>query len=331
MVMAQSLLIRLKQNDPECEVAVLAPEWTRALLDHMPEVNYSIAAQTDHGELHLLKRRRLGKELIEKQFDRAIVLPNSFKSALLPFFAKIPKRIGWRGEWRNLLLSDCRILRAKAMPLMVQRYAALAGPANASSEQFPRPNLHTDPAVTARAMEKFSLDKSGKILAICPGAEFGAAKQWPSRHYAVLCKSYIDNGGQVWIFGSAKDSGIASEIQLELMSPQSSSCIDLTGKTTLGEAIDLMSEVDSVVSNDSGLMHIAAALGKPVTGIYGSTSPEFTPPLTEKVKLLSTDIDCRPCFKRECPYGHLKCLEDLDPIRVIGAVNELEGNSLTKE
>lgn len=324
MVMAQSLFMCLKDRYPDCRISVLAPDWTRPLLDRMPEVEQGISLQMGHGELELGKRRAFGKSLRASQYTTAIVLPNSFKSALIPFHAAIPKRIAWKGEWRNLLLSDCRRLDKKAFPLMVQRFAALAYPAaNEPPQHIPKPRLQSDPDNVEAALEEFNLGIERRILAICPGAEFGVAKQWPAQHFATTCKAKIEDGWNVWIFGSKKDAEVAEEISASLSDVQRKNCVSLAGRTSLAQAIDLLSVAEAVVSNDSGLMHIAAALDKPVVALYGSTSPDFTPPLSDKSKLLFTDIDCRPCFQRECPLEHKKCLTELEPAMAITAIEEL--------
>ncbi len=331
MVMAQSLFMCLKQEYPACRIAVLAPDWTRPLLDRMPEVEKGLGLDLGHGDLGLGKRRALGKSLRGEQFTRAIILPNSFKSALIPFHAGIVNRVAWRGEWRNILLSDCRRLDKNAYPLMVQRFAALAFPASDQPPAaIPEPRLHTDRVSVEEALRSFGLDRQNRILAICPGAEFGEAKQWPAVHFATACSKKIDEGWKVWIFGSKKDAEVAEEV-LQLLSPEHRlSCVSLAGMTSLAQAIDLLSVADAVISNDSGLMHVAAALDKPVVALYGSTSPDFTPPLSSKSKLLFTDIDCRPCFQRECPLGHKKCLTELDPALAIRAIDELTTSNSTQ-
>jgi len=322
--MAQSLFMCLKEQYPDCRISVLAPDWTRPLLERMPEVEKGISLMMDHGDLELGKRRTFGKSLRGEKFTTAIVLPNSFKSALIPFHAGIPKRIAWKGEWRNLLLSDCRRLDKGAFPLMVQRFAALAYPdSNEPPGDIPDPKLQSNPESVAQALATFGLGLENRILAICPGAEFGVAKQWPAEHFAATCRAKIDEGWHVWIFGSASDTKVADEISQMLIEEQRQNCVSLAGKTSLAQAIDLLSVAEAVISNDSGLMHIAAALDKPIVALYGSTSPDFTPPLSNKSKLLFTDIDCRPCFQRECPLGHKKCLTELEPSRAIAAITEL--------
>jgi heptosyltransferase II len=324
MVMAQSLFMCLKEQYPDCRISVLAPDWTRPLLERMPEVEKGISLAIGHRELQLGKRRALGRSLRGEQFTTAIVLPNSFKSALIPLYAGIEKRIAWKGEWRNFLLSDCRRLDKKAFPLMVQRFAALAYPdSNEPPDHIPNPRLQSDPNSVAQTLATFDLGVEDRILAICPGAEFGVAKQWPAEHFAATCKTKIDEGWQVWIFGSEKDAEVSDKILQMLAEEQRQKCVSLAGRTTLSQAIDLLSLAEAVVSNDSGLMHIAAALDKPIVALYGSTSPDFTPPLSNKSKLLFTDIDCRPCFQRACPLEHKKCLTELEPSRAVAAINEL--------
>ena len=324
MVMAQALFIRLKQNHPDSDITVMAPEWAMPVLARMPEVSDSKSLSLSHGELGLLKRRRIGRSLQGQGFTTAIVLPNSFKSALIPYHANIPKRVGWRGEWRVPLLNDCRKLDKEKFPLMVQRFAALAEP---ESEQpllnIKPPKFHVDDELTSFSLNKYSLNLDQPIIAICPGAEFGEAKQWPAEHFAKFSNMRLASGAQIWLFGSTNDSEISNKIASQIDEGYSHRFKNLAGLTNLAEAIDLISFAQACVSNDSGLMHVAAALNVPVIAIYGSTSPEFTPPLAEKVELLTTEIDCRPCFQRKCPLGHLRCLKDIQPTLVSQSVNRL--------
>lgn len=328
MVMAQSMFMQIKAQQPEAIIDVLAPAWSRPLLDRMPQVNRAIDLPFAHGELALSRRYRLGRELGARHYHQVILLPNSFKSALVPWFAGIPKRTGWRGEMRGWILNDCRVLDKDRLPLMVQRFIALALPAQAElpaalPEPMPVPQLMTDPASVQAALDAFGLQRTPAMLALCPGAEFGDSKQWPAEHYASVALAHINNGGQVWLFGSAKDRQVTDEIVARLPLAQQTSCHNLAGLTSLAQAIDLLSVVSAVVSNDSGLMHIAAALHRPLVAVYGSTSAAFTPPLTDRVELLSTDIECRPCFKRQCPYGHKRCLTELLPTQVLAALTRL--------
>lgn len=323
MVMAQSLFQALKQQQPGAEIHVLAPAWTRPLLARMPEVAATIAMPIGHGQLRLNERYRMGLALKGK-YDQAIVLPNSLKSALIPFFADIPVRTGWRGEMRFWLLNDIRLLRKRDYPLMVQRFAALAYPPGAPlPDPLPAPRLVAASKRIPDLLEQFGLNRFRPVLALCPGAEFGPAKRWPERHYAAVAERRIADGWQVWIMGSGKDAPVAEAIRDALPGMAREHCHILAGHTELAEAIDLISVADAVVSNDSGLMHIAAALDRPLVAIYGSTSPGFTPPLGDQVAIESIPVECGPCFKRECPQGHLKCLEDLQPPQVLEGLDRI--------
>jgi len=324
MMMAQSLFICLRQQDPAVRIEVLAPAWCRDLLSRMPEVDVALPLPIDHGELALGKRHVLARELRARAYDQAIVLPNSFKSALIPRFAGIPLRTGWRGEARGWLLNDCRRLDKAAYPLMVQRFAALAfAPGQPLPPALPRPCLQVDPAATVELIARLGLDPDKAVLALCPGAEFGPAKQWPEQHYAVIADHYLRLGWQVWMLGSARDHEVAERIRLATTKTLQSDCHNLCGQTTLGAAADLLAAATAVVSNDSGLMHVAAALGRPLVVVYGSTSAAFTPPLADRVRTLSLQLPCSPCFKRQCPLGHLDCLKRLYPAQVAGALAEV--------
>ncbi len=316
MVMAQSLFIDLKQRFPDCEIDVLAPQWTAALIDRMPQVNRLVSASFQHGKLSLGERWRLGRELKSKAYSHAIVLPNSLKAALVPAFAGIPVRTGFVGEQRWGLLTDLRRLDKRALPMTVQRFLALgteAGRATRTLEQIPKPALETDPDKVAAVLQKHQLQIDRPVLALCPGAEFGASKKWPPKHYAAVAQRYLAKGYQVWLLGSQKDYSDCSAI--DAICDQA--CRVLAGKTSMPEAIDLLSTASLVVSNDSGLMHIAAALQKPLVAVYGSTDPGHTPPLSHNHAIARLDLDCSPCFKRECPLQHLNCLQQLMPQTII--------------
>ncbi|ART82337.1 lipopolysaccharide heptosyltransferase II [Oceanisphaera profunda] len=327
MVMSQSLYITLKQEHPDAELHVMAPAWCCALLERMPEVDKAIVMPLGHGDFKLAERFRLGRRLAADGYDWAIVQPNSLKSTLIPLFAGIKKRTGWKGESRYGLLSDLRNNKTD-FPLMVERYAALAYPKAEMKDSrcipaIPWPTLRTDLNNQQQALIELKLNETRQIVSLCPGAEFGPSKRWPEQHYAEVAKQQIEQGKQVWIFGSAKDIPVAEAIRHYLPTVLQEHCHILAGKTSLHQAIDLMALSAVVVSNDSGLMHIAAALQRPLVAIYGSTSPKYTPPLARQVAVVHTDIECRPCFKRECPLGHLKCLKELAPEKVLSAIRNL--------
>lgn len=324
MVMAQSLFKTLVERRREVAIDVLAPAWAAPVLARMPEVRRAVDMPVGHGKLQLRERRRLGHALRAESYDQAILLPNSLKSALVPWFAKIPLRTGWRGEMRYGLLNDLRELDEQRYPLMVQRFVALAFDEGAElPAALPRPSLNVDADNQRRLLGEFGLDRDRPLLGLCPGAEFGPAKQWPARHYAALAERYLRRNWQVLLLGSANDAVVAAAIVDALPPALRADCVAAAGRTSLVDAVDLLAACRAVVSNDSGLMHVAAAVDRPLVAVYGSTSPDFTPPLGDRVAVAGIELDCRPCFQRECPLGHLNCLVQLHPDSVARTLDAL--------
>ncbi|MDP3031784.1 MAG: lipopolysaccharide heptosyltransferase II [Rhodocyclaceae bacterium] len=314
-IMMQPLLMRLHAQRPDTTIHVLTPAWSAPLLARMPEVAAVIENPFAHGVFDWAGRRALGRRLGNTDYSQAYVLPNSWKSALVPFFAAIPRRTGYTGEARFILLNDRRTLDKAGLPRLVDRYAALAGPA---TDVTPEPRLTSTAAQQRAARMALDLPLDVAPLILCPGAEYGPAKRWPTRHFAALAQKVGAGGTAVWIVGSAKDAPIGAEIA----NLAAGAAINLCGRTNLEQAIDLIASARCVVSNDSGLMHVAAALDRPLVALYGSSSPGYTPPLSARATILSLGLDCSPCFKRECPLGHLNCLENLTPDHVLAAVNK---------
>ena len=311
-ILSHPLLMRLKEADPQGAIDVLGPAWVLPVYRRMPEVAGTHALPFGHGELRLGERRRFARTL--PQYDRAVVLPNSLKSALIPWHAAIPVRTGWRGEMRYGLLNDLRILDEAVLPLIAERYAALAQPKGETLRRpLPDPRLTVDAAARDATVARLGLATAKPIAAFAPGAEYGPAKRWPPRHYATLARELVSRGYTVWLFGSPKDAEVTAEIRRLA----GGACVDLAGKTTLDEAIDLLSLAARVVSNDSGLMHVAAALDRPMAALFGSSSPAHTPPLSSRARVISLQLACSPCFARVCPLGHTNCLEQLEPAHVL--------------
>jgi heptosyltransferase II len=312
-VLAQPLFKRLHEKHLRLELDVLAPAWTLPLLKRMPEVSEGIASPFGHGELKLTQRWQLAQKIKARGYDQAIVLPNSFKSALVPRFAGITLRTGFVGEARQLLLNDARRLDASALPLMAERFAHLADARGEPLQRpLPAPSLSVSRAQRDALLERLGLRASPPVACLCPGAEYGPAKRWPPEHFASLAVRLAGHGWQVWLIGSSRDRAIGAQIE-QLSQGR---CRNLCGSTSLEEAVDLLSAAQVVVSNDSGLMHIAAALDRPMLALYGSSSPSFTPPLSPRAEVMKLALPCSPCFARECPLGHFKCMRDLEPARV---------------
>ncbi|WP_437270016.1 lipopolysaccharide heptosyltransferase II [Stutzerimonas balearica] len=323
MVMAQTLFICLKHQHPSCNIDVLAPEWSRPILERMHEVRQALSFPVGHGVLDLATRRRVAQGL-RGQYQQAILLPNSLKSALVPFLAGIPKRTGWKGEMRYGLLNDLRKLDKARYPLMIERFMALAFEPDAALPQpYPHPQLRIETHSRDQALARFGLSLDRPVLALCPGAEFGESKRWPAAHFAEVAERKIREGWQVWLFGSKNDHPVGQDIVQRLIPGLREEVVNLAGETSLAEAIDLLSCADAVVSNDSGLMHVSAALGRPLVAVYGSTSPAFTPPLSDRVETVRLGLECSPCFDRTCRFGHNNCMRELLPEQVVEALERL--------
>lgn len=311
-LMAQPLLQRLVQQHDNPVIDVLAPPWVAPLFARMPEVSSVIDSPFRHGGLDWATRRAVGEQLRSAAYDQAFVLPNSWKSALVPYFAGIPLRTGYQGEARYVLLNQRHRLDKTKHPQLVQRYAALAGRLD---DGLLEARLQSSHAQQAAALTAHGLAANAQPVVFCPGAEYGPAKRWPADHYAALAQRYGTPTAPVLLLGSPKDAAIGDEI----VAASQGCARNLCGQTSLEQAIDLLAAARLVVSNDSGLMHVAAALQRPQVALYGSSSPSYTPPMNRKARIVSLQLECSPCFERTCPLGHLKCLRELSPNAVESA------------
>lgn len=318
MVMAQSLFITLKRRHPGARLGVVAPAWSQPILARMAEVDEVHPLAVGHGEFGLATRRALARRL-KGRFDRAIVLPRSWKAALVPFLARIPERVGFLGEQRYGLLTERRTLDKQVLDQTVKRFVALGLPESETVNgdfELPTPHLAVDGASQASLRERHELP-ARPAIGMMPGAEYGPAKQWPLEYFRELAGRLIDDGFAVRIFGGPKDHP-AGETIVEGLAHAHNLC----GATSLADAVDLLADCEQVVTNDSGLMHVAAAVGTRVQAIYGSSSPDYTPPLTANAHIHYLALYCSPCFKRVCPLGHTNCLNHLYVEPVYRAVRE---------
>ncbi|MEM9242426.1 MAG: lipopolysaccharide heptosyltransferase II [Pseudomonadota bacterium] len=340
MIMSQSLFKQLQQKNPDCVIDVVAPAATYPLLQYMPEIRQGFCLSLKHKQFGFWQRLKLAKSLRGQHYDEAIVLPNSWKSALLPFLAGIQCRRGWHGESRYILLNDRQRLNKQGLRLQVQRFLALSDQFTGNTQQnwqltleeLSKANLFPHMIVSAKrqsaVVDKFKLPTDKKIIALCPGAAYGNSKKWPAEYFATVASTKVKEGYQIYLLGALTDKDTAAIIQNQCHH----NCINLVGKTSLSEAIDIISLTQAVVTNDSGLMHIACALALPVVALFGSSSPTFTPPLSPFAQILSINISCSPCFQRECPLGHHRCMRDLLPNSVIKTLdNVLSQQKIDKE
>jgi heptosyltransferase-2 len=317
MVMAQALFILLKERRPDRAIDVLAPAWSLPIVGRMPEVRRGIAAETGHGELGLGKRRRIGYMLRQEGYEQAIVLPRSLKSALIPWFARIPRRTGFRGESRYGLVNDMRPFDKSVLDQTVKRFVALGLEAGEALPAVPFPALRVDRQKQAAVMESLGIATDRPVIAMMPGAEYGPAKCWPLEYFAELAVLLEQDGYEIWVLGSDKDAPAGEHIA------SAGAAHNLCGRTSLEDVVDLLGHAEQAVSNDSGLMHVAAAVGAHVHGIYGSSSPQFTPPLAKRRDIHWLHLECSPCFERNCPLGHLRCLKELS----VGRLHEAIGSA----
>ena len=317
-VMTEPLLRRLAARGERLTVGALP--WVAPVYRAMPQVADVIEFPFSHGGLQFRARRSIAKR-IEGQFGKAYVLPNSLKSALLPFLASIPERIGYLGEARIGLLTH-RLKNPANRPPMVAFYSALSGDTGLDGD---RPELHVEAELVEATLRELGLPR-GAYTVFAPGAEFGPAKRWPAGHFSELAAK-LD--GPVVLLGSGKEAALCDEIAAPMNALQAGKCLNLAGKTSLPQALALIAASRSTISNDSGLMHVAAALGVPQVAIFGSSSPLHTPPLNDRARVLwlKTDpayqppLDCAPCFARECPLGHTRCLNDIGAEQVLAALH----------
>ena len=324
-VMAQSLYIQLKKEDPDCTIDVVSPPWTVSLTERMPQVARNIVSPFLHGDIKLISRNRFGKSLMKFNYDRSIILTNSFKSALVPYFAKIPIRTGWLGEFRYGLLNDIRKLDPTKNHLMVEKFVSLSlKDNNYSLESLDFPLLTIDLVNQKNVLSKLSIDSSLRSLAICPGAEFGPAKQWPPEYYAEVARAYIDRGWNILCLGSPNDQETGGQIESFHDLNKENKFYNLIGKTSLNDAIDILGLCDRVVTNDSGLMHIAAAVGTPLVALYGPSSPAYTPPLTDNKKILRKMEGYEKKREGDLERGYHQSLLAIKPTEVINALEELQ-------
>ena len=323
-VMAQTLYKRIKKELPSSQIDVMSPHWSLALLERMPEVCKKIVSPFSHGETKLLERYRLGQGLKKENYDRAIVLTNSLKSSLIPYFARIGVRTGWLGEFRYGLINDIRSSKKLKKSLMVEKFAALSlCEENYSIENLTFPELEINFDNQRNFLEQFSIDYSKNTMAICPGAEFGPSKRWPAEYYAEIAKFYVNKGWNVLCIGSKNDEDIGMGIGSLNNLRSNESFINLIGKTSLQDAIDILAFTEKVVTNDSGLMHISAAVKTPLVALYGPSSPEYTPPLISKKKILRKTQGYEKVRYGSNEEGYHQSLLDIKPEEVLDALEAL--------
>ncbi len=322
-VISQSLLKVIHSKRSEAKIDVLSPEWTTRVFARMDEVSEIITLPFTHGQIKLKQRSVFGKTLISRHYDQIIVLPNSLKSALIPYFSKAPIRTGWRGEMRYFLINDLRVLDKTAFPRMVDRFVALALEKDSGlPSEIPLPSLRIEQENLTQLRKKHFIRMDTPIICLCPGAEFGPAKRWPARNFAQVAKTYLKKEWQVVLLGSKNDVAVGEEITESVN--KNLDFFNLIGKTKLEDTIDLLASSQLVLTNDSGLMHIAASVQVPLLALYGPTSPDFTPPLSSKAKIIRKAEGYTKIRKGGLEGGYDQSLIDIKPPEVMETLLESE-------
>lgn len=317
MVMSHALFQLLRSRYPESPIDVVAPDWSLPLLARMPEIRSGIALPLAHGELGLRRRFEIGRELGAAGYAQAIVLPRSLKAALLPWFARVPRRTGFRGEMRFGLINDMRALDRTVLDQTGKRFLALGVARDEPLPDMPQPNLEVSRDNQQRLIASLQLQTDKPVIALLPGAEYGPAKCWPLDYFRDLAAMLGQAGFAVWVLGSVAEHAAGEHIAAN------GAARNLCGETALADAIDLLAYCRQAVSNDSGLMHVAAAAGIHVNAIYGSSTPLYTPPLTARSNIHYLGLECSPCFERQCPLGHLRCLREIRPETVFAGIRQV--------
>ena len=323
-VMAQSLYKIIKDSNPQSKIDVLSPEWSLGILNRMDELDDLICSPFDHGDLRIKDRIRFGYSLRDRSYDQAIVLTNSLKSSFIPFTANIPKRTGWLGEMRYGFINDIRKVNKNKHKLMVEKFSCLSiNPLVDNNYEIPWPSLRVDLINLSKLLKKYSFEQSHESIAICPGAEFGPSKRWPANYYAEVIRHYLSKNWQVFILGSKNDLPVAKAIEDQVPSENKALLFNFTGQTSIEDAVDILSTCDLVLTNDSGLMHVAAAVNVKLLALYGPTSPKFTPPLSKKAKVIQKIEGYEKTREGELEEGYHYGLSMIKPEEVLDSLSLL--------
>lgn len=321
-VMSQSLLKYLKKVHNNSKIDIFAHKHLFGLFQRMPEVNNIIINPFVHGSIDIIRRITIGYELKKNNYDEVYVLPNTYKSALIIFFASIKKRLGFVGEFRYGILNKVFKLNENELPLMVDRFCALANNGKkVLNIEYPSLELNIDNQ--NKLKNQFNISTNAKLIIMCPSAEYGPSKRWPIEYFAKLANNLVQKGFSVLLLGSNKDDPLVNQILSLIEANSIDKIINACGKTNLADCVDLLSLGSIAITNDTGLMHIASAVNTSVIAIYGSTTPKFTPPLSKKAHILKMDISCSPCFQRTCKFGHYHCLKFVTPEMVYEKINSI--------
>jgi len=306
-VMSLPAIASVRRTLPQAEVSILAKPWVAEIFEKNPLVDRVIIYQSPGVHQGLRGKWLLARQLKKEGFELAILLQNAFEAALISFLAGIPRRSGYNTDARGFILTHPVAMTGKIKrEHQVDYYLEMVGSLGFQRvPTFPSLRVSVERQEEARLkLESFGFGESQKLVGISPGATYGSAKEWFPERFAELADRIIgDSGARVLIFGSGGDKKVAAQVRQNARAP----LVDLTGMTTLAQAMALIARLRLFITNDSGLMHLAAALGVPVMAIFGSTDPERTGPRGEVCRVVRRPVPCAPCLKTECPTGR-RCM-----------------------
>ncbi|MFC1811246.1 lipopolysaccharide heptosyltransferase II [Thermodesulfobacteriota bacterium] len=322
-VMTTPAIRAIRKNFPHSEISILVKPWVSPVFENNPHIDRLILYNSESRHKGLIGKFRLARDLRQYTFDAAILLQNAFEAALIAFLSGIPCRIGFNTDARGLLLSHpvpCGF-EIKSVHQTQYYLSIIEGVGLGTDGQDL--DLVVNEEYKQRALEIFDqlgISKSDRLVGINPSATFGPAKQWFSDRYARLSDKIQEVfGARVIFFGGPEDQVLGKIISQITRHPP----IDLCGKTDLGEAMALIQQCNLFITNDSGLMHVAAALDVPLISIFGSTNPVTTGPWSSRSRIVRVPIECSPCLKPECPEEHLSCMDRIGVDKVFEAVKEM--------
>ncbi|MDO9565355.1 MAG: lipopolysaccharide heptosyltransferase II [Candidatus Desulfaltia sp.] len=322
-VMTTPAVRAIRKNFPHAEISILTRPWVAPVFESSPYIDNMLIYDDFGKHKGLSGKLRLARELKQYGFDAAILLQNAFEAALIAFFAGIPCRIGYNTDARSFLLThsvSCtpRIKKMHQTGYYLDILHGIGLDTDGPGLDLVVAKKYQKSA--AEILEEHGISRADRLVGINPSATFGPAKQWfPERYAALSDKIQEVFGAGILLFGGPGDRELGLRISQKMQHPP----VDLCGKTDLGEAIALIKECDLFITNDSGLMHVAAALDVPLIAIFGSTNPVTTGPQSQRSKIVRVPIKCSPCLKPECPEGHLKCMDQIDVEMVFDVAKEI--------
>ena len=307
-VMTLPAIAAIRKTFPESKITILVKPWVADIFRLCPDIDEIMLFQSPGPHEGLAGKWRIARDIRKKQFDAAILLQNAIEAAIIAFLAGIPVRAGYNSDGRGLLLTHS-VQRTKAIREVHQTDYYLEMVKALGCRPANREAVLTlgkdDERLAGELLAGYGLQDSRLLVGMAPGATYGPAKKWFPERFSSVADKLVDGfSAQIVLFGSSEDNDTATTVQARAKYP----LFDLTGKTGLKEAMALMARCRLFISNDSGLMHVAAALGVPTIAIFGSTNPATTSPPGQNNIIIHKNVACSPCLKTDCP-ADFQCMD----------------------